>query len=78
MKTSRLLLFAAGGLAIAGLLLYTKQGKRLTSNISSSAGDLTSKLSDLTKDTRSNLTSLTNRLSDKISRRRLQEDGVNS
>ncbi|RYD58401.1 MAG: YtxH domain-containing protein [Sphingobacteriales bacterium] len=73
MKTSRLLMLAAGGLAIAGLLIYTKQGKRLTSNISSSAGDLTNKLGDLTKNTRSSISDFTSKLSDRFAKNHSQE-----
>ena len=54
MKLSRLLAIAAIGAGI-GLLLYTKQGKKLRGNVADASNDLMKKLTDLSKKTAENL-----------------------
>lgn len=72
MKISKLLLFAAGGIAIA-LFLSSKKGRNVTSNLSSSAGDLKNKLGDLTKDTRDHFAGLAGKLNKKTSNHHPQD-----
>jgi len=77
MKTSRIILFAALGAAVA--LLFTDEGKELRKNAAEGVGKLKDKLGDLTESTSNKLSDLTKIMSKQVkglsndTRKRLQD-----